>query len=316
MGLAMRGVVLGALIGFAALEGAPPTFAEKAPMSPAALRDVATHVVRGTVTAVSSRKEAQGRYAVTQHYVAEVRVLAVEKGEGIGLETPLYARYWSQQWVGPGPMPPGTSGHAGLPTAGQTLRIYLARNAYDGFRDDNHDGGFNVIGANGFEALRPEDVAAPAAPVPPETFPASWRGTWQGTMTTAAPAGATTAPTPMSLTIQPTETEGRWRFALRYGQQPLREYALVARDPKVGAYELDERNSIVLPATYLDGELFSWFSMNGELLLARYRRVGDALTFDLTQTALAPSTTTGGKDQAPSVGGHAVRFVQRATLLR
>jgi len=31
--------------------------------------------------------------------------------------------------------------------------IYLAKNAYDGFTRDNHDGGFNVIGANGFCAV-------------------------------------------------------------------------------------------------------------------------------------------------------------------
>jgi hypothetical protein len=50
-------------------------------------------------------------------------------------------------------MPPGTNGHRGCPSEGATLRIYLARNAYDGFSDDNKDGGFNVIGANGFEEM-------------------------------------------------------------------------------------------------------------------------------------------------------------------
>ena len=314
MRLAIRGVVSSALVGFMAFGGSPPTFAEKPPMSPAALRAVATHVVRGTVTAVSSRTASNGSYSVTR-FVAEVRVLAVEKGEGVDLEAPLYARYWTQTWMGPGPVPAGTNGHLGLPSEGQTLRIYLARNAYDGFHGSK-DGGFNVIGTNGFEALRPEDVAAPAAPVPPETFPESWRGTWKGTMTKATPGVAAADLTTMSLTIQPTETEGRWRFAIRYGDQPLRKYELVERDAKVGAYEIDERNSIVLPATYLDGELFSWFSMNGDLLLARYRRVGDALTFELTQTPLAPSTTTGGEGQAPSVGGHSIQFVQRATLMR
>jgi hypothetical protein len=33
--------------------------------------------------------------------------------------------------------------------------VYLARNAYDGYTFDNKDGGFNVIGANGFETLNP-----------------------------------------------------------------------------------------------------------------------------------------------------------------
>ena len=307
-------VVPSLLVGLMAFGSSSTTFAEKPLMSPAQLRSAATHVVRGTVTTVSSRTVRNGSFSVTQ-FVAEVRVLAVEKGEGVAIETPLYARYWTQTWLGPGPMPSGTNGHTGLPTEGQTLRIYLARNAYDGFGDDNKDGGFNVIGTNGFEALRAEEVAAPPAPVPPETFPESWRGTWKGTMTKATPGVAAADLTTMSLTIQPTETEGRWRFAIRYGDQPLRKYELVVRDAKVGAYEIDERNSILLPATYLDGELFSWFSMNGDLLLARYRRVGDALTFDLTQTGLAPSTSTGG-GEVPSVGGHPVALVQRATLTR
>ena len=39
-------------------------------------------------------------------------------------------------------------------TKNLTMRIYLARNIYDEFsRKKNMDGGFNVIGANGFERL-------------------------------------------------------------------------------------------------------------------------------------------------------------------
>jgi hypothetical protein len=49
--------------------------------------------------------------------------------------------------------PPSTSGHRGLPEEGDRVRVYLARNAYDGFTDQNEDGGYNVIGANGFELL-------------------------------------------------------------------------------------------------------------------------------------------------------------------
>jgi hypothetical protein len=42
------------------------------------------------------------------------------------------------------------------PEIGQTLRIYLARNAYDGATNENNDGGFNVIYSNGFEKLTDE----------------------------------------------------------------------------------------------------------------------------------------------------------------
>jgi hypothetical protein len=38
------------------------------------------------------------------------------------------------------------------------VRIYLARNAYDGYTYENKDGGFNVLGVNGFEKLKPKAV--------------------------------------------------------------------------------------------------------------------------------------------------------------
>jgi len=149
---------------------APPARAEKAPMSPEALRRTATHVVTAEVVAVYTRTAVEGMYRVTRH-VAEIRVREVEKGEGIDREAPLYVRYWTQQWVGPGMAPPGTNGHRGLPSPGDVLRIYLARNAYDGFTSANTDGGFNVIGANGFEKLpatAPAEGSRAPSPSPPE----------------------------------------------------------------------------------------------------------------------------------------------------
>ena len=86
-------------------------------------------------------------------HCAEIRISKVEKGKDVTAGGLAYVRYWTRQWTGPGDMPPSTNGHRGLPKAGEILRIYLARNAYDGFSNENNDGGFNVIGANGFEKL-------------------------------------------------------------------------------------------------------------------------------------------------------------------
>lgn len=116
------------------------------------LAEVATHVIAGTVTAVYSREEDEGDWEYTR-YVAEVKVDAVEKGEGLASGQLAYVRYWTRDWDGWGHQPPSTGGHRGLPSTGDRVRIYLARNAYDGFHTDNDDGGFNVIGANGFEAM-------------------------------------------------------------------------------------------------------------------------------------------------------------------
>jgi hypothetical protein len=141
-----------AVVASAAL--ATPLRAEKVEMSPEELRKTATHVITGQVTAVYERTEAAGDWKYTR-YVAEIRVEECEKGDGVKKGDLVYARYWRRAWIGKGQVPPSTAGHRGLPSDGEPLRVYLARNAYDGFGFDNKDGGFNVIGANGFEKLKP-----------------------------------------------------------------------------------------------------------------------------------------------------------------
>jgi hypothetical protein len=132
-----------------------PALAEKVDMSPDDLRSTATHVIVGKVSAIYARTESGGDWRYT-HYVAEARVLASEKGEGLKKGDLVYVRYWRRAWIGKSRQPPSTSGHRGLPGVGATVRIYVAKNAYDGFSFDNKDGGFNVIGANGFEEIKPE----------------------------------------------------------------------------------------------------------------------------------------------------------------
>jgi hypothetical protein len=126
--------------------------AEKVQMSPESLKKTATHVVVGEVTQIYERKVTDKDWNTT-YYVAEVQLKEVEKGDGIEKGGLVYIRYWRRAWAGEGNPPPNTAGHRGLPKSGETLRIYMSRNAYDGFGTTN-DGGFNVIGANGFERLK------------------------------------------------------------------------------------------------------------------------------------------------------------------
>ncbi len=123
---------------------------EKVDLSPAQLLNTATHVIDGQVLAVFERTETHGNWRYTK-YVAEVRVDKSDKGEGIKNGELIYVRYWQREWIGKGDVPPSTTGHRGLPKDRDSIRMYLARNAYDGFSNDNNDGGFNVIGANGFQ---------------------------------------------------------------------------------------------------------------------------------------------------------------------
>ena len=109
-----------------------PAIAEKPRSSPAQLASTATHIVRGEVVRVYSRVRREGMFRRTD-YVAEVTVKAVEKGEGIRLDRPLCARYWSRTWTGPGYPPPGTNGHDPLPEEGEAVRIGLDRVRSNGY---------------------------------------------------------------------------------------------------------------------------------------------------------------------------------------
>lgn len=122
--------------------------AEKVPLSKAELEETATHIVVGKVQAIYSRSERKGGYQYT-HYLAEVQIEKLEKGEGP--QDLICVRYFDITWKGPGQPPPGPGGHSPRPAIGESFRLYLARNAYDGFTRDNDDGGYNVIYGNGVQ---------------------------------------------------------------------------------------------------------------------------------------------------------------------
>lgn len=104
-------------------------------MPPSWLKDTATHVISGAVTAIYESKTSDNDWNTT-HYLAEVRVKTVEKGEGIKAGDLVYVRYRHRAGVGAPRLV--TNGHRGLPKQGETLRIYLARNAYNGFGTTNN----------------------------------------------------------------------------------------------------------------------------------------------------------------------------------
>lgn len=148
----MRTILMFAVLA-ASLGLATTILAEKPDTPPELLKKHASHIVTGEVKAIYSRVRMHGKMRVTS-YVAEVKVKAVEKGEGIDKDRLIYVRYWQQEWTGGfEDMPAGTSGHHGLPNEGETTRIYLARYSNDGFGSKVEDGGLNVLGTNGFEKV-------------------------------------------------------------------------------------------------------------------------------------------------------------------
>ncbi len=159
----------------------------------------------------------------------------------------------------------------------------------------------------GFEAASAQQGAA--------AFPESWAGHWKGQLE-VAPYEGEVKRLPMELTVAKKEQAGHWRFAIQYGGQPLRDYELITEDRKKGRYRIDERNSIVLPAWYTGGELVSIFSLSGQLLTARYQRIGDEIHFSILVTKTSPTSKTGGEGRVPVVGAHLPATYQRARLKR
>lgn len=180
------------------------------------------------------------------------------------------------------------------------------------------------------------DQAAPPA------FPADWAGVWGGRVRAARP-GPGTGPDAkpmefaMELRIAPEAPEAgempsRWTWTIVYGEGERRQeraYTLIVKDAAKGLYEIDEHNSIVLPATLVNGVLVSPFEVGGSLLVASYElqswdppgappaaKVEECLEFRIITVASGHAASTGGKDGAPEVRGFPVASFQQARLHR
>jgi hypothetical protein len=163
-------------------------------------------------------------------------------------------------------------------------------------------------------AQKPPPEKAPAA-APAKTFPAAWAGTYRGELEVFGSAGKRQK-LRMEFLIAPTKDPKRVRWVIGYEGQPRRDYELVTTDAAKGEYEIDEKNSIVIPARLMGDELVSVFAVSGNQLVARYRLSKDTLTFDVTMFTQLAAGTTGGKDGIPVVSTYVPQNVQRAVLER
>ncbi|HEV2293653.1 MAG TPA: hypothetical protein VGR35_07345 [Tepidisphaeraceae bacterium] len=120
---------------------------------PEQLREGASHIVTGKVTAIYTREQKGDNFHDTQG-VVEVAVAGVEKGDGIEPGDAVYARFHTRRWVGVGrPTQTYGRGHA-VPKQDEEVRVYLDRNA----------GGYDALLPNGFEPLAKKPGAPKATP--------------------------------------------------------------------------------------------------------------------------------------------------------
>jgi hypothetical protein len=105
------------------------------------LQEFSTHIVVGTVKLIAAEEDKSDRF-INKVGVVEIRITKVEKGEKIETGDSIYARFWTQGFIGKGPPPPGSAGHL-LPKKGDSVRAYL----------EKKDGGFDALLPNGFEVI-------------------------------------------------------------------------------------------------------------------------------------------------------------------
>ncbi len=174
-----------------------------------------------------------------------------------------------------------------------------------------------TLAASAVALLNPPPAAAEPA------FPRSWSGRWRGPSSVFAP-GRPPVQFTMELHVGPTDRPDRHTWTIVYdgaaGRQE-RPYELVVRDAAEGRYAIDEKQSIVIESTLLDGALYSQFVVMGNRISAVYRRGSDAdgtptITVELVTVRDDDAKDTGGEAPAPVVRTLPPRSLQRAVMKR
>ena len=140
------------------------------------------------------------------------------------------------------------------------------------------------------------------------TFPDDFAGTWRGTLNIHNAPGAPRQSVGFTLEIGDTPDEHGLPWRLTYEGQPTRDYRLQTIDAEKGAYLIDERNGITMPAHFLNDTLISRFTVSGQTLLTRQQFFPDRIEHEILAGSSAAATDGVG------VQGLRVTGLQRATL--
>lgn len=171
----------------------------------------------------------------------------------------------------------------------------------------------------------PEKAAQPAqqSVARSATFPKDWVGRWAGGARLISPDGRERE-FRMELIVRETDKPDRFGWTIVYAdgtQTQERQYELVVVDGLRGMYEIDERNSIRLPVSHIDGALFGSFDVMSTRVLTRDRLEGfgtaeERIVSEMLSFGLEADVTSGGAEGVPPVSGSRPRTLQRAILTR
>lgn len=170
---------------------------------------------------------------------------------------------------------------------------------------------------------------------PAAKFPEDWVGHWRGEARAGGPGTRPAASFVMELIVQPMEQKTpsdarRWTWTIVYdGSQGRQEraYVLIEKDRERGQYVIDEGNSIVLDAVFLQGGLYSHFALEQVELSSAYRLMNfgaadERLMLEILTHRPGAGTKTGGgviegtQQRVPEVTTFGLISLQRAEMTR
>lgn len=137
-----------------------------------------------------------------------------------------------------------------------------------------------------------------------------WHGQWHGMMHMFR-NGRMTDSVDVILTIKPlNDSTLTWKTEYKSDKQPMtKDYTMKSVDIVKGVYATDEGEGVLLDTYLIDHTLFNVFEVEGILLTATYRLLGDEINFEVTSGKK-------GKIVAGGVTNFSVNFVQRVRLRR
>jgi len=123
-------------------------------------------------------------------------------------------------------------------------------------------------------------------------FPKDFVGTWKGDLSWAQAGSAKPQIVTTTLTIKP-RPDGHYTYQLKYGEQPVRDYVLKAKDAAKGEWTIDEGGGVLLDQYWMDGVLTGAFSVQKSTIVSRLRRDGKNLVMEMITLENTPSYTSG-----------------------
>tara|TARA_R110002124_G_scaffold87407_1_gene225078 strand:- start:109049 stop:109540 length:492 start_codon:yes stop_codon:yes gene_type:complete len=149
-------------------------------------------------------------------------------------------------------------------------------------------------------------------------FPESYFGKYIGTLKMNSKKG--TKEYAMEFHLLPTDSVGKYRYTLVYGEGEQRQerlYTLYTQDAENGEYVVDENNGIVLDDKVIDNRMYALFEVQGTLLTTFITFETDHLLFEIAVAKREDKNISGGQDRdTPQVISYPITTVQRAVLIK